>query len=56
MTTARTARGTPDARTSDCWLKRELRCHLGLKTLQRDFGRGDWIRTSDPLRPRAFLR
>jgi hypothetical protein len=27
-------------------------CHLSLEISQRKSGRGDWIRTSDPLRPR----
>src|SRR5580765_2466039 len=38
-------------RTSACWLRREETCHRSPEDLQKS-GRGDWIRTSDPLRPR----
>ena len=34
----------------------ELKCYRGLGTLHKNFGRGDWIRTSDPLRPRQIIR
>jgi transposase InsO family protein len=39
-------------RTSDSWQKPRLECHRGPKTLHSKSGRGNWIRTSDPLRPR----
>src|SRR5688500_18830346 len=51
ITIARTELWAVKPRTSDFWKKRELKCHQGLRTLQRNFGRDDWIRTSDPLTP-----
>ena len=38
ITIARTGRWAAKPRTSDCWQKRELKCHQGLRTLQIRLG------------------
>jgi hypothetical protein len=52
ITIARTERLVAKPRTSDFSQKRGLKSYRSPENLHEKFGRGDWIRTSDPLRPR----